>query len=188
MAFLQAPHSQPNPTPSPCCAFSGQSGREGDLLSFITYQIQSICVIIYHMINGRNTDGKFTDGNGGRPKGSRNKATIAIDSLLEGQAEALTQTAISKALDGDSIALRLCMDRIAPPMKDKPVVFPLPQMRDAMDASQAAGSVLSAVSDGTLTPIEGTRVMGLIDSYRRTLELTDIEQRLQSLESDHADH
>ena len=127
------------------------------------------------MINGRNTDGKFTDGNGGRPKGSRNKATIAIDSLLEGQAEALTQTAISKALDGDSIALRLCMDRIAPPMKDKPVVFPLAQMRDAMDASKAAGSVLSAVSDGTLTPIEGTRVMGLIDSYRRTLELTDIE-------------
>ena len=73
------------------------------------------------MQNGRNTDGKFSDGNAGRPKGSRNKATIAIESLLEGQAEALTQTAISKALDGDSIALRLCMDRIAPPMKDKPV-------------------------------------------------------------------
>ena len=56
-------------------------------------------------------------------------------------------------------------------------------MRDAMDASQAAGSVLSAVSDGVLTPIEGTRVMGLIDSYRRTLELTDIEQRLHALET-----
>tara|TARA_B110000240_G_scaffold171132_1_gene195259 strand:+ start:470 stop:808 length:339 start_codon:yes stop_codon:yes gene_type:complete len=107
------------------------------------------------MINGRNTDGKFSDGNTGRPKGSRNKATIAIESLLEGQAEALTQTAISKALDGDSIALRLCLDRIAPPMKDKPVVFTLPQMQDAMDASKAAGSVLTAVSEGTLTPIEG---------------------------------
>ena len=131
------------------------------------------------MINGRNTDGKFSDGNAGRPKGSHNKATIAIESLLEGQAEALTQTAIAKALEGDSIALRLCMDRIAPPMKDKPVIFPLPQMLDAMDASQAAGSVLSAVSDGTITPIEGTRVMGLIDSYRRNLELTEIEQMLQ---------
>ena len=138
------------------------------------------------MENGRNTAGNFTSGNSGRPKGSRNKATIAIDSLLEGQAEALTQTAISKALGGDSIALRLCMDRIAPPMKDKPVVFPLPKMRDAMDASEAAGSVLSAVSDGTLTPIEGTRVMGLIDSYRRTLELTDIEQRLLALETTNA--
>ena len=106
------------------------------------------------MENGRNTDGKFAAGNRGRPKGSRNKATIAIEGLLEGQAEALTQTAISKALGGDSIALRLCMDRIAPPMKDKPVVFPLPHLQDAMDASQAAGSVLSAVSDGTLTLIE----------------------------------
>ena len=140
------------------------------------------------MNNGRNTDGKFSNGNVGRPKGSRNKATIAIEGLLEGQAEALTQTAISKALEGDSIALRLCMDRIAPPMKDKPVVFPLPQMCDAIDASEAAGSVLRAVSYGTLTPIEGTRVMGLIDSYRRTLELTDIEYRLKALESDHADH
>jgi hypothetical protein len=140
------------------------------------------------MENGRNTAGNFTSGNSGRPKGSRNKATIAIDSLLEGQAEALTQTAISKALGGDSIALRLCMDRIVPPMKDKPVLFTLPKICDALDASEAAGSVLSAVSEGTLTPIEGTRVMGLIDSYRRTLELTDIEQRLNALESNHADH
>ena len=78
------------------------------------------------MKNGRNRDGKFSHGNVGRPKGSRNKATIAIEGLLEGQAEALTQTAISKALKGDSIALRLCMDRIAPPMKDKPAIFPYP--------------------------------------------------------------
>ena len=82
--------------------------------------------MLYLVNNGRNTDGKFSDGNAGRPKGSRNKATIAIESLLEGQAEALTQTAISKALDGDSIALRLCMDRIAPQMKDKPVPSPFP--------------------------------------------------------------
>ena len=55
-----------------------------------------------------------------------------------------------------------------------------------MDASKAAGSVLTAVSEGELTPIEGTRVMGLIDSYRRTLELTEIEQRLQALETANA--
>ena len=135
------------------------------------------------MKNGRNTAGQFAAGNTGRPKGSRNKATIAIESLLQYQAEALTQTAISKALEGDSIALRLFMDRIAPPMKDKPIVFPLPRMQGAMDASKAAGSILNAVGDGTLTPIEGTRVMGLIDSYRRTLEFTDIEQRLHALET-----
>ena len=134
------------------------------------------------MQNGRNTAGQFSAGNSGRPKGSRNKATIAIESLLQGQAEALTQIAVAQALEGDSIALRLCMERIAPAPKDQPVSFSLPKMHNALDASVAAGSVLNAVSDGELTPIEATRVMGLIDSYRRTLELTEIEQRLQALE------
>ena len=135
------------------------------------------------MKNGRNTVGQFTGGNSGKPKGSRNKATIAIESLLEGQAEALTQTAISKALDGDSMALRLCMDRIAPLPKDNTISFTLPHMENAHDATKAAGSVLKAVSIGEITPIEGSRVMGLIDSFRRTLELTVIEQRIQALES-----
>ena len=133
--------------------------------------------------NGRNTAGQFSSGNTGRPKGSRNKATIAIESLMQGQAEALTQTTVTKALEGDSVALRLCMERIAPAPKDQPVSFSLSKMENALDASEAAGSVLTAVSEGELTPIEATRVMGLIDSYRRTLELTEIEQRLQALEA-----
>ena len=136
------------------------------------------------MKNGRNTAGQFKIGNSGRPKGSRNKATIAIESLLKGQAEALTQTAVTKALEGDSIALRLCMERIAPAPKDRPVSFSLPNMKNALDASEASGSVLRAVSEGDLTPIEATRIMGLIDSYRRVLELTDIEHRLKLLEND----
>ena len=138
------------------------------------------------MQNGRNTAGKFTSGNSGRPKGARNKKTLAIESLLEGQAEALTQTAISKALEGDCLALRLYMERIAPAPKDKSVSFSLLEIRDAMDASKAASSVLSAVSEGELTPLEGTRVMGLIDSYRHSLELTEIENRLKVLEDEFA--
>ena len=135
---------------------------------------------------GRNTDGTFLKGNSGRPKGARNRKTLAIESLLEGQGEALTQTAISKALDGDSMALRLCMERIAPAPKDNPVAFALRNVTSALDASQAAESVLTAVNEGNLTPIEATRVMGLIDSFRRTLELTEIEQRLLLLENANA--
>ena len=75
----------------------------------------------------------------------------------------------------------LCMERIAPAPKDQPVSFSLPKMKNALDASEAAGSVLTAVSEGELTRMEATRVMALIDSYRRTLVLTVIEQRLQEL-------
>ena len=135
---------------------------------------------------GRNTAGQFAAGNSGRPKGSRNKVTVAIESLLKGQAEALTQTAVTKALEGDSVALRMCMERIAPAPKDQPVSFSLPKMHNALDTSEAAGGLITAVSEGELTPIEATRVMGLIDSYRRTLELTEIEERLRALENNHA--
>lgn len=138
------------------------------------------------MKNGRNTAGQFSVGNSGRPRGSRNKATLAIESLLEGQAEALTQVCIAKALEGDSVALRLCMDRIAPAPKDAAVIFSMATMSNTLDASEAAGSILKAVSEGELTPIEATRIMGLIDSYRRTLELTEIETRLQVLETTNA--
>ena len=57
----------------------------------------------------------------GRPKGARNKATLALETLLDGQAEALTQKAIELALGGDMMALRMCLDRILPARRDRPV-------------------------------------------------------------------
>ena len=65
-------------------------------------------------MNGRNADGTFTTGNSGKPRGTRHKVTQAVLGLLEGQAEALTQRAVQLALAGDSTALRLCLERLAP--------------------------------------------------------------------------
>lgn len=133
-------------------------------------------------MNGRSADGTFANGNAGRPKGARNKTTQAVLALLEGEANALTRKAVEMAMQGDSVALRLCLDRIAPPRKDNPVQFALPSMATAHDAAQAAGAVLTAVAEGDLTPAEGAQVMGLVDSYRRTLEVTELETRLAALE------
>ena len=132
--------------------------------------------------NGRNSDGTFAKGNPGKPKGSRHKATMASLRLLDGEAEALTRKAIEAALGGDTVALRLCLERIAPVRKDAPVQFDLPPMSSAEDAAKAASSVLSAVSQGDLTPTEGAHVMGLIETFRRTLELSELEERIETLE------
>ena len=134
-------------------------------------------------MNGRSADGTFTTGNAGRPKGARNRTTQAVIALLEGEAEALSRKAVEMALAGDTVALRLCLDRLAPPRKDNPVQFTLPQMICASDAAEAAGAVLQAVSEGDLTPTEGAQVMGLVDSYRRTLEITELEARVAALEN-----
>ncbi|TNF12799.1 MAG: hypothetical protein EP320_11070 [Rhodobacteraceae bacterium] len=132
--------------------------------------------------SGRNADGTFAEGNPGKPKGTRHRVTRAVLDLLDGEAEKLTGKAVEMALGGDATALRLCLERIAPPRKDAPVQFELPAMDGAEDAAKAAGAVLEAVALGELTPTEGAHVMALIETYRRTLETTDIEKRLRELE------
>lgn len=132
--------------------------------------------------SGRNPDGTFAPGNPGKPKGSRHRATQAVQALLDGEAQAITQKAVDLALEGDGAALRLCLERIAPPRRDAPVTFKLPPMATANDAATAAASVLATVADGEMTPAEGAHVMALIETYRRTLETTEIEKRLKDLE------
>ena len=132
--------------------------------------------------SGRNTDGTFGTGNPGKPKGTRHKATQAALALLDGEAEALTRQAVTLALGGDTTALRLCLERIAPPRRDAPVTFDLPPMETARDAAKAAGAVLGAVAEGELTPGEGAALMALVEGFRRTLETTELEARLAALE------
>jgi hypothetical protein len=132
--------------------------------------------------SGRNTDGTFLPGNSGKPKGSRHKASIAISAMLDGEAEAIGRKAIELALAGDGAALRLCLERIAPPRRDALVTFTLPPMQSARDAAGAAAAVLCAVADGDLTPTEGAHVMALVETYRRTLETTELEGRIAALE------
>ena len=132
----------------------------------------------------RNPDGTFAPGNPGKPKGSRHRATQALERLVEGSSEALTQKALDMALAGDTTALRLCLERIAPPRKDTPVSFNLTPMTNASEAAQAASAILRAVANGDITPMEGATVMGLIENFRKVLETSHFEVRLAALEND----
>jgi Family of unknown function (DUF5681) len=109
-----------------------------------------------------------TSGNpAGRPKGARNRATVAAEALLEGEAEALTRKAVELALAGDVTALRLCLERLLPPRKDRAVAFDMPAVAKADDAARGIGAVLAAVADGTIAPREASAVAGLIEAQRR---------------------
>lgn len=133
--------------------------------------------------DGRDGRGRFAAGNPGRPQGARHKATRAVEALLEGEAEALTRTAINAALGGDVTALRLCLDRIAPARKDAPVAVDLPPMASAADAAEAMAAVVAQAAAGDITPGEAAAMAGLIEAYRKTLETTDLEARIAALEA-----
>jgi hypothetical protein len=131
---------------------------------------------------GRTRGRPFAKGNPGRPKGTRHKATLAAEALLDGEAEALTRRCIDLALGGDLIALRLCMDRILPVRRERPVTFRLPPIETAADAATAAAALVNAVAAGSLTPGEAADLGRLIQSYTAALEASEVEARLTELE------
>jgi hypothetical protein len=118
----------------------------------------------------------------GRPKGSRNVTTVALETLLDGQAQALTQKAIDLALTGDMAALRLCLDRILPPRKDRPLTFNFPAITNAAEAANTMSAILAAVASGEITPTEAAEIGKLVDSYVRAVEATELAARIERLE------
>jgi Family of unknown function (DUF5681) len=128
------------------------------------------------------TGGPATGNPNGRPQGSRNAATLALESLLDGQAEALTQKAIDLALAGDLVALRICLDRILPSRKDRPVAFEIPPITTIEDAPKVMAAVTAAVAQGGLTVREASDVAQLVEAYVRSVEASDLEKRLRAIE------
>ena len=135
---------------------------------------------------GEQQDTRFKPGQSGnprgRPQGSRHKTTLAIDALLEGDAEKLTRKAVAMALAGDTVALRLCLDRLAPVRKDRPVTFALPTINTTADLPRASAALLEAVASGELTPSEAAELGKLVEAHVKAIELTDVQARLEALE------
>jgi hypothetical protein len=138
----------------------------------------------------RTPEGQFTKGfsgnPAGRPPGCRNHATRTAETLLDGEADALTRKAVTLALGGDVLALRLCLDRVIAPRRDRPVHFDLPPIADVADVAKAMAAITAAVAEGAITPGEAVEVAKVVDAYVRAIEASDFDQRLKVLEAAHA--
>ena len=118
----------------------------------------------------------------GRPKGSRHRATLAIEALLDGEGEAITRKAIEAAKAGDMVAIRLVLDRICPPRKTRPIHIELPPIHDAGGVAEAQQEVLRAACAGELLLDEAQVLSELLEARRQSLETRELEVRLSELE------
>ena len=118
----------------------------------------------------------------GRRPGSRNQATLAAAALLAGESEALTRKAVEMALAGDPTAMRLCMERVLPPCRERTVKFSLPPIEaaragetcgpSAHDVSLAMNAVTAALARGEITPGEAERIAGVVETFVRAIKTT----------------
>jgi hypothetical protein len=130
---------------------------------------------------GRNTDGTFGQGNPGKPKGARNKATLAAQALLDGEAEGIARKAVELALAGDGAALRLCLERVVPSLKS---VAP----RVAVDTGGVnsltgqARALVAAALAGEVAPDVAAGLIGALGTTARVEEVESLRARLEALE------
>ncbi len=130
-------------------------------------------------------DGKFKPGQSGNPKGkppgTLHRATQAAMALLEGETESLTRKAVELALEGDTTALRLCLERIAPALKTTapPVSVALSNPGSLTDTAM---DFLQAAASGELPPDLAAQLVSAVAGVARVEEMEQIKQRLGALE------
>lgn len=138
------------------------------------------------MQDGSKGMGKFRKGQSGNPAGrkagSRNKASIAVEALLDGEAEKLSRKAVDMALEGNAIALRLCLERIAPPRRGRSVSLDIGTVKTSTDLADAQASVLTAMASGDLTIEEAADAAKVIEAVGAAYERRELETRLAALE------
>lgn len=125
---------------------------------------------------------KFVRGKSGNPSGkpigSKDKRT-ELRALLAPHANALIAKAVDLALNGDSAALRLCLDRLVAPLKarDEPV-----RLRAGDTLAEQGRTILKAMAEGVITPHEAVPMMQAIGAQARIVEVDTLAQRLEVLE------
>jgi hypothetical protein len=102
--------------------------------------------------------------------------------MLDGEAEKLTRKCIELALSGDTVALRLCLERIYPARKDRAVRFALPPITSPRDAADIAAAVAQAVAAGHITPSEAAELGKVIEIYVKAYQTAELYARVAPVE------
>ncbi|MEQ1686520.1 MAG: DUF5681 domain-containing protein [Burkholderiaceae bacterium] len=126
---------------------------------------------------------KGVSGNpSGKPKGARHRVTVALEKLMQTDAQTIVRAVLAAAAGGDMSAARMVLDRVAPPAKDRHVSLDLPDTSTAEGIEQAQGAIVAAVAGGHMLPSEGVALSGLVEARRRSLETNELAARIAALE------
>ena len=130
----------------------------------------------------RESSGRFKKGTSGNPVGRKvgsvDKRT-RYRRAFEDHSDALIDSVIQNALEGDTSAQKMCLDRLVPPLKsiDKRIT-----VATSETLAGQGRNILQAITNGDLTPSEAESVFRSLSAQARITELSELEQRIEALE------
>jgi hypothetical protein len=122
----------------------------------------------------------FTEGNPGRKAGSKNRVTLVLEALLQGEASELVRKGLDLGKAGNIPMLKFFLGIVLP--KDRMISIELPELNAASDAVDAMAVIVKAVATGQISPNEGAQVAALVTAFVKALHVEDLETRLRTVE------
>lgn len=119
----------------------------------------------------------------GRPKGVGVRAQL-FNALVAPYKEELIAKAMEMALGGNESMMRLLLDRLLPA---KPVDDPIAIGKIEGTLAEKGEKVLTAITEGELTPTEGNAVLDAFASQAKIIESTKLSNLAEELEKLHND-
>jgi hypothetical protein len=127
----------------------------------------------------RNKQGQWQKGvsgnPAGRPLGSRNRATLMAQALLDASSALIISKNIERAVRGDGVDQRFLLARVLPPRRSAPVELDLPPLDTQKDLALAIAAVGRAVAAGEVTPAEAAELTRLFEAGMRAIEKREHE-------------
>ncbi|MEL0587103.1 MAG: DUF5681 domain-containing protein [Candidatus Thiodiazotropha sp. (ex. Lucinoma kazani)] len=108
---------------------------------------------------------KYKKGQSGNPKG-RPKGIVDRRSLfrkhIESNTENLVKKVVAMALEGDVRAMKLCLERISPPMKPRDEPIQIEDLKGTL--TEQGQKILSSMGKSQLTPSEAAVMLGPVNT------------------------
>lgn len=125
----------------------------------------------------------FKKGQSGNPKGRpKDTRTAELRALLRSHSQALVGKAKDMALDGDATAMRLCLERVLPPLKTKDEPVTVKGLNGSASLVEQGQSIINALAAGELSPTDAATLMQTVATQARIVEVDELERRVAVLE------
>jgi len=136
----------------------------------------------------RDERGRFVPGQSGNPAGKRpgtqNRATVLRTALDAADGPAMARVIIDKAVAGDVVTARFCLDRLEPRPRSRAITIDLPEGSRASDIVAAYDATVQAMMGGEITPDEAVQVTHVLDGRRKAIEAAWQEKARDERERD----